>query len=601
MDASGTWTRPNPLGADGYPALGETEHADRISYGIPDLRDPDVAATYAGKHVAVAGKGASAQGVLIGLAQLARTHPGTRVSWLLRRPSVGDAFGGGDNDQLEQRGRLGQDAKAAASSGLVTSVTQFRTVSVTAQADDRLTLTSVDGQQVTDVDEVIVVTGFRPDFAFLSEVRLDLDPALGAARALADQIHPDHHSCGDVAPHGYRELAQPEQGLYLVGMKSYGRAPSFLAMTGLRAGALGRRRPRRRPRGRRAGRAGAAGDRRLQRRRGLRRPRRDRRRPRGRRLLRPAGRRAAARHAGSRRPVTAPAAGGDAGPVTYAVPAGALGPAALRQVVAVLSTVQIVSWGVLYYAFAALQSSITADTGWSGVAVTGAFSLSQFVSGGVGIWVGRHIDAVGPRRVMTAASLVAVPGVGAVALAPSLGVFYLGWVLVGVAMAGALYPPAFAALTHWGGARRVRALTTLTLVAGLASTVFAPLASVLDDALGWRQAYLVLLGGLVLVTAPLHWWGLDHPWRAGDDPDRAARRAPRRLGRGRLPQRRLLHAGGGERPHRAGRVRGDHQPRAHAGRGGDEPEPRRRRARPRAASGRWWAASATPGSPPRPP
>ena len=196
---------------------------------------------------------------------------------------------------------------------------------------------------------------------------------------------------------------------------------------------------------------------------------------------------------------------------------GALDAAGLRRVVAVLSTVQIVSWGVLYYAFAALQSSITADTGWSSVSVTGAFSLSQLVSGGVGIWVGRHIDAYGPRRVMTAASLVAIPGVIAVAMAPNLAVFYLGWVLTGVAMAGALYPPAFAALTHWGGTQRVRALTTLTLVAGLASTVFAPLAAVLDDTLGWRQAYLVLLAGLAVVTVPLHWWGLRQPWRGNHD------------------------------------------------------------------------------------
>ena len=188
----------------------------------------------------------------------------------------------------------------------------------------------------------------------------------------------------------------------------------------------------------------------------------------------------------------------------------------LRHVVAVLSTVQIVSWGVLYYAFAALQSSIATDTGWSSVAITGAFSLSQILSGGVGIWVGRHIDAFGPRRVMTAASLVAIPGVASVALAPNLAVFYLGWALVGVAMAGTLYPPAFAALTHWGGTQRVRALTTLTLVAGLASTVFAPLASLLDDLVGWRGAYLILLAGLVLITVPLHWWGLDHPWRTTD-------------------------------------------------------------------------------------
>ena len=232
VDASGTWTRPNPLGADGYPALGETENAERISYGIPDLADAASAARYAGKHVVVAGKGASAQGVLVGLARLAKTDSATRVSWLLRRPSVGDAFGGGDNDQLEQRGKLGQDAKAAATSGLVTDVTEFRTESVTSQDDGRLTITSTNGQQVTDVDEVIVVTGFRPDFGLLSEVRLDLDPALGAARILAEQIHPDHHSCGDVEPHGYKELTQPEDRLYLVGMKSYGRAPSFLAMTG---------------------------------------------------------------------------------------------------------------------------------------------------------------------------------------------------------------------------------------------------------------------------------------------------------------------------------------------------------------------------------
>ena len=79
VDASGTWRRPNPLGADGYPALGETEAAARITYGIPDFSDAAVAARYAGKHVALAGKGASAQGVLVGLARLAavrRRHPG---------------------------------------------------------------------------------------------------------------------------------------------------------------------------------------------------------------------------------------------------------------------------------------------------------------------------------------------------------------------------------------------------------------------------------------------------------------------------------------------------------------------------------------------
>ena len=166
---------------------------------------------------------------------------------------------------------------------------------------------------------------------------------------------------------------------------------------------------------------------------------------------------------------------------------------------------------------------------------------------------------------MTAASLLAIPGVATVALAPNLLVFYAGWVVTGVAMAGTLYPPAFAALTHWGGVRRVRALTTLTLVAGLASTVFAPLASVLDDWLGWRLAYLVLLAGLVLITVPLHWWGLNHPWRATQHAERGHARgreaARARVGTDRA-ERALPAADPGQRPHRTGGLRGRHQPRA---------------------------------------
>lgn len=203
-------------------------------------------------------------------------------------------------------------------------------------------------------------------------------------------------------------------------------------------------------------------------------------------------------------------------------PPGTLDSAGLRRVIVVLSVTQTTSWGVLYYAFATLSSSITADTGWSSVEVTGAFSLALLVSAVAGIWVGRHIDRVGPRRVMTAGSLLAVPGVTAVATAPDVALFYFGWLLTGVAMAGVLYPPAFAALTRWGGDRRVGALTTLTLVAGLASTVFAPLSSELDERLGWRSAYLVLLAGLVVVTVPLHWWGLRRPWLTARHHERAA-------------------------------------------------------------------------------
>lgn len=233
IDASGTWSSPNPLGADGLPALGEPEHAERIFYGIPDFTDPSVRARYAGKRVAVAGRGASAQNTLVGLAELGEEAPGTSVAWLLRRAETGDAFGGGDNDQLEARGALGKNAQRAVEAGPVEVITAFRTSEVTSDPDGGpLTLIALDGRAVTGVDEVVVVTGFRPDLSFLSEVRLDLDPVLSAPTRLAPLIDPNVHSCGTVYPHGAAELAQPETGLYLAGMKSYGRAPSFLAMTG---------------------------------------------------------------------------------------------------------------------------------------------------------------------------------------------------------------------------------------------------------------------------------------------------------------------------------------------------------------------------------
>ena len=232
IDASGTWGSPNPLGADGYVAPGEAEHADRIRYGIPDLTGSAAVERYAGKHVVVAGRGASAQNALVSLARLSESHPGTHVSWLVRRHDTESAFGGGDNDQLEQRGALGSSARKAVADGPVTTVTGFRTSRVEGSADGPLTLVSTDGQRVTDVDEVVVVTGFRPDHSWLSEVHLDLDGELSAPVALAPEIHPAYHSCGSVTPHGANLLRQPEGDLYLVGMKSYGRAPSFLTMTG---------------------------------------------------------------------------------------------------------------------------------------------------------------------------------------------------------------------------------------------------------------------------------------------------------------------------------------------------------------------------------
>ncbi|MFD3328214.1 NAD(P)-binding domain-containing protein [Streptomyces sp. NPDC058701] len=234
IDASGTWSTPGPIGGDGLPALGEQAASDRISYRVPDLKDPAVRARYAGRRTAVIGSGASAFTALASLASLAKAADGsgTHAAWILRRGISGATFGGGSADQLPARGALGVAAKAALDDGHADAVTGFRTDAVERDTDGRLVLVAEDGRRLDPVDEVIVLTGLRPDLTFVNELRLGLDERLEAPIALAPLIDPNQHSCGTVYPHGVNELSHPEKNVYLAGMKSYGRAPTFLAMTG---------------------------------------------------------------------------------------------------------------------------------------------------------------------------------------------------------------------------------------------------------------------------------------------------------------------------------------------------------------------------------
>ncbi|MGH6753518.1 MAG: NAD(P)-binding domain-containing protein [Bradyrhizobium sp.] len=232
IDASGTWHSPNPAGANGLPAIGETQAASRIAYGMPDVLGKD-RARYAGKTVAVLGAGHSAIGTLTDLARLAAEVPETHPVWLLRGNDPAKAFGGGANDKLAARGELGVAFAAQVAAGRIKVESEFR-VSHIAADGARLSVATGAGsccRQIV-VDELIIATGFRPDLNFVRELRIQLDPAIECPVMLAPLIDPNEHSCGTVRPHGARELAQVEPGFYFAGMKSYGRAPTFLMLTG---------------------------------------------------------------------------------------------------------------------------------------------------------------------------------------------------------------------------------------------------------------------------------------------------------------------------------------------------------------------------------
>jgi thioredoxin reductase len=232
IDASGTWSAPNVAGANGLAAVGEAISRERIAYGIPDVLGKD-RARYADKTVAVLGSGHSAVGSLIELAALREQATGTQVIWLVRGDKPEKAFGGGVNDKLAARGELGSELARLVSAGSLQVETAFRVSHINLE-NGRLRIgagSACCGHHVV-ADELIVATGFRPDLSFLRELRISLDPALECPPTLAPLIDPNEHSCGTVRPHGARELAQPEAGFYFAGMKSYGRAPTFLMITG---------------------------------------------------------------------------------------------------------------------------------------------------------------------------------------------------------------------------------------------------------------------------------------------------------------------------------------------------------------------------------
>ena len=230
IDASGTWRTPNPLGGNGLPAIGESDGLVEVESAMPDVlgKDRD---RFVGVHTVVVGAGHSAAGTLTALAELATTTGGTSVTWVVRRQDAERAYGGGEADALPARGALGSRLQVLVDTATVALVGDFCVQSLARTADGRLEITSTTGRHVV-ADRVVAATGFRPDHSLGGELRLDLDPILGSTRALAPLIDPNDHSCGTVPPHGVDELTHPEPNYFVVGIKSYGRAPTFLTATG---------------------------------------------------------------------------------------------------------------------------------------------------------------------------------------------------------------------------------------------------------------------------------------------------------------------------------------------------------------------------------
>lgn len=185
-----------------------------------------------------------------------------------------------------------------------------------------------------------------------------------------------------------------------------------------------------------------------------------------------------------------------------------------------LAFTELISWGILYYAFTALLVPMQDEFGWSAGAITGAYSLSMLVSGLAAPMVGRWLDLHGPRALMTAGSIFGVLLVLAWSQVETLPGFYLIWVGIGLASAATLYEPAFTTIAQWFRQGRSRAMLLVTILGGFASTLFLPLTGWLTERSGWRDALVVL--AIILAVGTI----LPHALVLRPGPAQASRREP---------------------------------------------------------------------------
>lgn len=172
-------------------------------------------------------------------------------------------------------------------------------------------------------------------------------------------------------------------------------------------------------------------------------------------------------------------------------------------VVCALGIVQIFAWGGSFYLLTVVAAPILADTGWPLPWIIGSLSVGLLVSGMVSPRVGNAIDRRGGRVVLAVSSPLLAAGLVVAGLAPTLPVFIVGWVIIGLGMGAGLYDAAFATLGQIYRERARSAITGLTLWAGFSSTISWPLSAWFAAHLGWRGAFFAYAAIQLLVCLPL--------------------------------------------------------------------------------------------------
>jgi predicted MFS family arabinose efflux permease len=173
------------------------------------------------------------------------------------------------------------------------------------------------------------------------------------------------------------------------------------------------------------------------------------------------------------------------------------------RAVPILGLAQILSWGSIYYTPVLVVPLIAEARGWSLTLSMAGFSVGLLAAGLASPFVGRWIDRFGGHRVMPAGFLAGATALVAIGYVTNIAAYFAVWILLGFAMAGALYDPAFSTLARIFGSGARSAITLLTFIGGFASTVSWPITHLLIEKIGWQGTYQFYAGLLALVAAPL--------------------------------------------------------------------------------------------------